>query len=407
VTAEASRLARDLKEEARRSGFALAGIASPEPSEHAGFYRRWIAAGRHGEMGYLARPDAVARREDLHGTLEGVRSVLVVAHEYGQDDPPGMPDDPARGVIARYARGRDYHKVVKKRLLGLLAWLRAEAAQRGIAGAVEGRAYVDTGPLLERELGQRAGLGWFGKNTMLIHPRRGSWFFLGCLLLDLELPADEPFTADHCGTCRRCLDACPTGALLGRDETGAPVIDARLCISYLTIELKGPIPEELRPAIGNRVFGCDICQEVCPFNVRFARETTEPGYAARGPGERPFGVEALPREGAVEADGDVSGEARGIGKPPHPGTSTPSLVDLMRMTREDWDAFSRGSAIRRAGYVGFKRNVAVAMGNWLAGSDGEPPEEAVAVLREALEEESELVREHAGWALSVGRPSLA
>jgi epoxyqueuosine reductase len=390
VSAEGARreLAEALKAEARRRGFALAGLAPVDPSEHADFFRAWLAEARHGEMAYLARDDAVARRADVTRTQASARAVLVVAHEYGQDDPPGVPDDPSLGVIARYARGRDYHKVVKKRLLGLRAWLQDEASARGIADRIEARAYVDTGPILERELARRAGLGWFGKNTMLIHPRRGSWFFLGVLLLDLELPPDDAFEPDHCGTCRRCLDACPTGALKGRDANGAPVIDARLCISYLTIELRGPIPHELRPALGNRVFGCDICQEVCPFNVRFAEESAEPGYAARGPGDLPVGVEALPGV-------DVSAET-------HPGTGAPSLVSLMRMTRADWDAFSRGSAIRRAGYAGFKRNVAVAMGNWLAGVEGEPPEEAVAVLRDAMEDDSELVREHAAWALVVG-----
>ncbi|HZD03464.1 MAG TPA: tRNA epoxyqueuosine(34) reductase QueG, partial [Longimicrobiales bacterium] len=279
---------------AREEGFALVGVARPDPSDHLAFYRGWLDGGFHGDMGYLARLDAVVRRGDLRGTMEDVRSVVVVGHEYFQRDPPGIPDDASLGVIARYARGRDYHKVVKKGLLRLL-----ERIRREVAPGANGRAYVDTGPILERELGQRAGLGWFGRNTMLIHPRRGSWFFLGCLLLDLELEPDEPFEADHCGSCTRCLEACPTGALLGRDESGAPVIDARRCISYLTIEHRGPIPEGLRPLMGNRVFGCDICQEVCPFNVRFAKEADEPGYAARGAGERPVGVEARPGEEAL------------------------------------------------------------------------------------------------------------
>lgn len=393
-------LERRVKDAARELGFPLVGIARPDPSEHGGAYRDWLEMGRHGEMGYLAREDAVARREDLRGSMPSVRSVVVVAHPYFQEDAAGVPDDPSVGVIARYARGRDYHKVVKGKLRRLLEEV------RDIAGApVEGRAYVDTGPLLERELAQRAGLGWFGKNTMLLNPRSGSYFFLGALLLDVELPFDEPFTADRCGTCSSCVDACPTGALLGRDENGAPLMDARRCISYLTIEHRGPIPLELRPAIGNRVYGCDICQEVCPFNVRFAEEADEPGYAARGPGELPTGVEpvrgveALPGDGSVArpARSDVSAETSGR-EHAHPGTAAPSLVELMGMTREEWDTFSRGSAIRRAGYAGFKRNVAVAMGNWLASVE-EPPEEALAVLRGALEDEEPLVREHAAWAL--------
>ncbi len=317
----ARRLADDLKEEARRRGFSLAGIARPDASRHGAFFRRWLAEGRHGDMDYLARPEAVARREDLRGTFEDVRSVLVVAHEYFQEDAPGVPGDPGVGVIARYARGRDYHKVVKKKLFGLLRWLEGEVGARaggdervggppgggadGAGGgarregaeapaAVAGRAYVDTGPILERDLAQRAGLGWFGRNTMLIHPRRGSWFFLGVLLLDVELPPDEPFEADHCGSCRACLDACPTGALLGRDEDGAPVMDATRCISYLTIEHRGAIPEELRPLMGNRVFGCDICQEVCPFTRKFSTPSSEPAYSARSPGQPPFGVEPAP-----------------------------------------------------------------------------------------------------------------
>ncbi|HUH12480.1 MAG TPA: tRNA epoxyqueuosine(34) reductase QueG, partial [Longimicrobiales bacterium] len=178
-------------------------------------------------------------------------------------------------MIARYARGRDYHKVVKKKLLELLRWLEGEVGRE----LPLARAYVDTGPVLERELARRAGLGWFGRSTMLIHPRRGSYFFLGSLLTELELEPSAPFEADHCGTCNACVEACPTGALLGRDASGAPVIDATRCISYLTIEQKGPIPPELRPLMGNRVYGCDICQEVCPWNApKFVQITAERDY---------------------------------------------------------------------------------------------------------------------------------
>src|SRR5690606_25257982 len=248
-------------------------------------------------------------------------------------------------------------------------------------GALDGRIYVDTGPILERELARRAGLGWFGRNTMLIHPRRGSYLFLGTLLLDVALEPNDAFVADRCGSCRACLDACPTGALLGRDEHGAPVMDARRCISYLTIEQRGPIPRELRPLVGNRIYGCDICQEVCPFNRRFGPERPEPRYAARGPGERPPGVEALPGEE------DLSAET-------HPGTAAPTLVALLETALDEaaWDAYSRGSAIRRAGRAGFARNVCVGLGNW-----GSPA--AVPVLTDALSDPEPLVRGHAAWAL--------
>ncbi len=375
-------LADFARERAEALGFSLVGITGSAPSSHIPFLQRWLADGRHGEMGYLARPDAVVRRGGVRESMPEARAVIVVGHEYGTG---GRQDDRAEvGIIARYARGRDYHKMVKRGLQALLGELDTEARRRGHEAGVTGRVYVDTGPILERELAQRAGLGWFGRNTMLIHPRRGSYFMLGALLVDLELDIDAPFAADHCGSCRACLDACPTGALLGRDADGAPVMDATRCISYLTIELRGPIPVELRPAMGNRVFGCDICQEVCPWNVRFGRESAARGYAARGPGELPGGVEALPTEG-TRTDA-------------HPGTASPPLVDLMRMTPEAWEAFSRGSPIRRAGYVGFRRNVAVALGNWLAEVD-DPPEEALTVLRDALHDPEPLVREHVKWAL--------
>ena len=344
-----------LKEQARRLGFSLVGVASVEPSDHLDFYRRWVEDERHGEMAYLAREDAIDRRADLRGTLPSVRSAVVVGHEYFQEDPPGVPADPARGVIARYARGQDYHGVVKNRLLGLHRWIEASVER-----TVEGRVYVDTGPILERELALRAGVGWFGKNTMLIHPKRGSYFFLGLLLLDLELDADAPFQEDHCGTCRSCLDACPTGALLGRDASGAPVMDATRCISYLTIEHRGAIPVELRPLMGNRVYGCDICQEVCPWNERFARPAEEESYRTRE------------------------------------GLDGPSLVDLadklLGLDDREFRAVFRDSPIKRAKRAGLLRNVCVALGNWGVA-------EAVPALVRALDDDDVLVRGHAAWAL--------
>jgi len=341
--------------QARAQGFEVAGVVTESRSNTVSRYRRWVNDGLHGRMGYLARPDAVARRADLERTLPGFRSAVVVAHSYADDDPTGDGGDLSRAVVARYARGRDYHQVMRERLDALARQL-AEAG----GGAFRWRSYADTGPLLERELAQRAGLGWFGKNTMIIHPRRGSYFFLGVLLTDLALPKSRPFRNDHCGSCRRCIDACPTGALLGRDAQGAPVMDARLCISYLTIELRGAIPGELRPAIGNRVFGCDICQETCPWNAKFSVPTAEPAYA------------------------------------PRPGLHQVPLLELARqllaMSGKGFQREFAGSPVLRAGRKGLLRNVCVAIGNWGA-------EEAVPVLAIALADSSALVRAHAAWAL--------
>lgn len=351
MVTEVGSLARRLKGEAHRLGFDMVGFATPESSHHLARLEEWLDRRHHGQMQYLERADSIQRRGDLRLTLESVRSVLVVGQEYFQEDPPGVPEDPSRGVVARYARGEDYHDAMRSRLDELVGWIRGAAG-----GEVEARSYVDTGPILERELGWRAGLGWFGKNTMLIHPRRGSYFFLGLLLLDLDLPFDPPFAADRCGTCEACVDACPTGALLGRDENGAPVMNARRCISYLTIELKGPIPRELRPGIGNRIFGCDICQEVCPWNRKFAEPASEPAYAAG------------------------------------PDTDGPALVELMGLSEEEFAIRFSGSPIKRAKRCGLLRNVAVALGNW--GS-----REGVPALAAALDDPEPLIRGHAAWAL--------
>ena len=352
--------------EALAVGFDMAGVITRHDSKHMAHFREWLRSGLHGEMAYLARPDAVRRRADLELTLPGFLSALVVAHSYADDQPATSPADPSRAIVGRYARGRDYHHVVSDRLQVLAARLEPLAGR-----PFRHRAYVDTGPILERELAARAGLGWFGRNTMLIHPRRGSYFFLGVLLTDLSLEASAPFREDHCGTCRRCLDACPTGALLGRDDSGAPVMDASRCISYLTIELKGPIPRELRPAIGNRVFGCDICQEVCPWNERFSVPEPEPHY------------------------------------PPRADLDNPSLIGLaMRLLEMSGKGFQRefrDSPVSRARRNGLLRNVCVALGNWGAA-------EAVPVLTRAASDHSELVREHARWALervAAGAPTAS
>ena len=379
-----SSLNRRLRAESARLGFDATGITSLRASDHATFFRTWLEAGYHGSMRWLARPDAVVRRIDPRASWPDLRSAIVVAHHY-----PPAPDlpasDPSKAIIARYALGRDYHRVMRPRLLALLRWLERETGRRLPAA----RACVDTSPVLERELAQRAGLGWFGRNTMLIHPRRGSWFFLGVLLVEIELEPDAPFRADHCGTCNACVDACPTGALLGRSPTGAPIMDARRCISYLTIEHRGTIPHPLRQAIGNRVFGCDICQEVCPFTRRFAVQSSEPDYQ---PGRRaalPVMRDRVPARRVPPRihDSLPDGATTWLS-----GTGSPDLVDLLAMTRPQWDDFSRGRAIRRAGYACFLRNVAIALGNW-----GAP--EALPPLAAALRHEESLVRAHAAWAL--------
>ena len=241
-----------LKSHARALGFALVGLTTPDPPPHRDSYQQWLANGYHGEMNYLATQRARERRADPHLILPNCKTILVVALPY---TPGNMT-----GPIAAYALGADYHDVLPRKLTQLMQWL-----EREVGHTIAHKIYTDTGPLLERDLAQRAGLGWIGKNTLLINPQGGSYFLLGEALLDLELPPDPPFTADHCGTCARCIEACPTAAILP-DRA----LDSRRCISYLTIELKGSIPIEVRDQMGGWIFGCDICQAVCPWNERFA-----------------------------------------------------------------------------------------------------------------------------------------
>jgi epoxyqueuosine reductase len=296
-----------LKAQALGLGFDLAGITRLGPvATHAAF-TDWLAQGYHGEMDYLQR--GAGLRADTTRPEPGMCSAVVVALDYGGRQPDGP--------VARYARGDDYHRLMWDRLDELLAWVRAE---RG--AAVRGRSYVDTGPILERELARQAGLGWIGKNTMLINPTRGSFFFIGALFLELDLVADAPFAEDHCGTCTRCLEGCPTDAFV------APrVMDARRCISYLTIEARSEIPAEFHAAMADHVYGCDICQDVCPWNVKFAQDLREPAFAAR----------------AVIGAKDAQALAR----------------DLLAMDEAGYrDAF-RGSAMKRAKLQGLQRNAAV------------------------------------------------
>jgi epoxyqueuosine reductase len=347
-----STLVDRIQAEASRLGFDLVGIAAATPPATASRYQRWLENGFHGEMAYLARAEAVAKREDLARVQPAVRSVVTVAANYHTVPlPVEARDDPSKGLVASYAWGQDYHDFLLARLDQLASCLSAPASAE-MGGTPRSRAYVDTGPILERELAARAGLGFVGKNTNLIHPRLGSWLFLGEILLTIELPqSEQPPVEATCGRCTRCLDACPTGALV------APyVLDARRCISYLTIELKGPIPRQLRPLMGNRIFGCDICQEVCPWNRRFARPTAEPAFQ------------------------------------PGPDAIAPALLDLMALDDQGFQERSRGSPVKRAKRRGLLRNVAVALGNW-----GDPA--ALPALVGALDDPEPLIRGHAAWAL--------
>ena len=274
-------LSSAIKAEAARLGFALCGITTADPPPHHRHYTRWLAEGRAGEMLYLGRQEP--KRGDLSQVLPAARSVVCVALNYSPDNgqppaspscaspsPPVLGGVPAKrgrwvptGTVARYARFDDYHETIWQRLASLLAFIQTQAP------GTNGKVYCDTGPITERDLAMRAGLGWIGKHTNLISRRLGNWFFLGEILLDLALPPDTPETT-HCGTCTRCLPACPTGAITAPYE-----LDARRCISYLTIELKGSIPIELRPLIGTRIYGCDDCLAACPWN-KFAVRSEDP-----------------------------------------------------------------------------------------------------------------------------------
>ncbi|HEX3868501.1 MAG TPA: tRNA epoxyqueuosine(34) reductase QueG, partial [Gemmatimonadaceae bacterium] len=237
-----------IKAQAYALGFDLTGITALGPATTAAAFDAWIDGGLAGEMAYL--PRTAEKRRDSRLAFDGTTSAVVVAMNYGGREPSGP--------VARYARGDDYHHIMIERLTALHRWIEERCGR-----AVRGKPYVDTGPILERDLGRRAGLGWFGKNTMLINPRAGSFFFLGALLVELELISDVPFAQDHCGSCRRCIDACPTGAI-----TEPYRLDARKCISYLTIEYRGEIDPKMQKQVGEWLYGCDICQDVCPWNSK-------------------------------------------------------------------------------------------------------------------------------------------
>jgi epoxyqueuosine reductase len=337
-----------LKAKALELGFNLVGVARAAPSPMLNAYLRWIEAGMHGTMGYMARPDRVARRRDLRLILPGVRSLIIVGLDYRTGAvPEAILNDPARGRFAAYAWGQDYHDVLTPRLEMLAEWLAAISDQ-----AVQHRVYVDTGALVERGHAHEAGLGFIGKNTMLIHPRRGSHFFLGEILTDLEFDAyDRPGQATLCGSCTRCLRACPTDAF-----PQPHVLDARRCISYLTIEHKGWIGRDLRPLMGNWVFGCDLCQDACPFQ-RFAPLTRETAFY-----------------------------------PPDPNRAVPALIDLLSLDEAAFKARYAGTPIDRIKRERLVRNACVAAGNWGHTAAVEP-------LTRLLHDASPIIRGHAVWAL--------
>ena len=363
------KLSRDVKAEAARLGFSLVGITSPDPPATLPVFTRWLESGFHGEMSYLASDRARQRRADPRLILPECRSILVLGLPYfANRGKPGSSRsvDRLAGKVASYAWGKDYHEILPARLRALVEYLEARAGQ-----PVSSRWYTDTGPLLERELAWRAGLGWIGKNTCLIHPRQGSYFFLAEILLGIELEADSPLQTDFCGSCTRCLDACPTSCILPNRT-----LDARRCISYLTIELKGTIPGPLRAGIDDWVFGCDVCQQVCPWNQRFA---------------------------PVEGDAAFA---------PRRGVPLPDLVKELELTSNEFAEKFKGSPVKRARLAGYLRNVAVALGNQAArmstprssdsgetGTGQGQRSAAVRALTSALAHPDPLVRMHAAWAL--------
>lgn len=345
-----------LQEKARTLGFSRVGIIPAQPARRLAAYFRWLEARMHGRMAYMARPDRTSRRRDLNVILPGVQSLISVGLPYFSTPlPPYLAADPGRGRISNYAWGADYHDVMIPRLQTLAAWL-AETA----GAPTQSRVYVDTGAILERDHAETAGLGFTGKNTMLIDPRYGSYFFLGEILTTLPPAAlassqimltATPPSMPTCGRCTRCLAACPTDAF-----PQPYVLDARRCISYLTIELKEWIPASLRPSMGNWIYGCDICQEVCPFN-RFASPAAEPLLTA------------------VDED-----------------QMAPPLLDLLSLDEAGFNRRFARSPIKRLKRGRFLRNVCVAVGNWGSAT-------AVPALAGLLADPEPLIRGHAAWAL--------
>jgi len=330
---------------AQELGFHRFGVSAVALDEDEGHLRDWLAQGLHGSMDWMARHGDKRSRPDA--LVPGTLRVISVGLDYGQDADAAWANlaDTERAYVARYALGRDYHKLMRQRLQKLADRIATEVGPFGH------RVFVDSAPVLERALARNGGLGWIGKHTCLIDRDGGSWFFLGEIYVDLPLPVDEPATA-HCGTCTRCIEICPTGAI-----TAPYRLDARRCISYLTIEHEGAIDEELRPLMGNRIFGCDDCQLVCPWN-KFARRTDEPDFRARN------------------------------------GLDRASLAELFAWSEAEFLQRTEGSAIRRSGHARWLRNIAVALGN----APSTP--EVLRALESRRDIDDPVVREHVAWALA-------
>ena len=347
--------AERIKAKAGELGFDLCGIAPADNFPELAYLEEWLARGYAGDMAYMSR--SAERRADVRNVVAGARTVIVTGTIYnttGEDHRCGpVSAGPSDAIIARYALGDDYHDVLKRRLDALLEWMRATSP-----AVFDARAYVDTGPVQERVYAQYAGLGWIGKNTCLINAEHGSWLFLAEIITTLDLEPDTQ-ALEQCGSCRRCLDACPTGALVD-----AGVLDSTRCISYLTIELRTAIPEQYRPALTNHVYGCDICQDVCPYN-RPASESTDSAWQARD------------------------------------GLDLPRLVDLWRRSDTELRALLKGSAMTRAKLTGLRRNLAVAIGN---GGDQEAVEELRRNRDDQPSTDDPVVRAHIDWALQAGGP---
>ena len=333
-------------------GFGQLGVANVDLSGASARLLEWLAAGKHGDMHYMQAHGEKRWRPEL--LVPGTLRVISARMDYLPESQDAMwlqLNDPNGAYISRYALGRDYHKLVRRKLQTLAEQIGA------LIGPFGYRVFVDSGPVLEKPLAQNAGLGWIGKHTNLINRDAGSWFFLGELLVDMALPIDTP-ESSHCGTCSRCMPACPTGAIVAPYQ-----LDARLCISYLTIEHKGSIPEPLRPLLGNRIYGCDDCQLVCPWN-KFAKLAVEPDFQARH------------------------------------GLSTATLHALFAWTEAEFLQKTEGSAIRRIGFERWQRNIAVALGNAPAGAEN------IAALRARAASSGALVREHIDWAIAAQERQL-